>query len=259
MSPSRSPGEENDTGDFLPANDTAQRGGGERRRRPRWKTIGIALLAIIVLAMPLWAPLLMRRMDFFRLRRVEVVGTNYMTVDEVLAVLQVDTMMSVWDATSPMRKRVEAHPEVLEAKVKRKMPGTIVVEVSERIPIALVAGPEGFRIFDERGVALPIDPTRAPVDAPVIDRPDTTLLRLLADVRVRLPQLYAQTSEVRRRENQRDELLLRLDTIPVRTMSDVTIERLAELEAVAADLARRGVHPREIDLRYKDQVIARLQ
>jgi cell division protein FtsQ len=41
-------------------------------------------------------------------------------------------------------------------------------------------------------------------------------------------------------------------------MRDVSVERLAEIEPVEDDLARRQLRAVEIDLRYRDQVIARL-
>jgi len=40
---------------------------------------------------------------------------------------------------------------------------------------------------------------------------------------------------------------------------DVTPERLAEIFPVEADLARRQARVAELDLRFRDQVIARLQ
>jgi cell division protein FtsQ len=228
-----------------------------RRRRPWWMLVLWGFGAAVLLATPLWTPPIMRRMDFFRLRRVEVVGTRYLTPREVLAVLRVDTSMSVWDPTRPMRDRVERHPEVLSAKIRRRLPGTIVVEVAERIPVALVPTPAGFDVLDERGVRLPIDPTRAPVDAPILAARDTALVRLLAELRVRVPALYALTSDIRREG--RDQLLLRLGGLPVRTMADVTVDRLAELLPVRDDLGRRQAAVAELDLRYRDHVIARLQ
>jgi len=41
-------------------------------------------------------------------------------------------------------------------------------------------------------------------------------------------------------------------------MKSVTVERLAEIEPVQDDLARRQLRVAELDLRYRDQVIARL-
>jgi cell division protein FtsQ len=52
--------------------------------------------------------------------------------------------------------------------------------------------------------------------------------------------------------------MIDLDGTPVRAMRDISTARLAEIEPVEEDLARRGFRAAELDLRYKDQVIARL-
>jgi len=215
---------------------------------------GIALL--LVVASPLWAPLLMRRMAFFHVKRVEIVGARYVPPAEVLARLRVDTTVSVWDPLAPLAARVETHPEVKSAKVERKLPGTLVVEVVERAPVALVPSVNGFRVFDERGVVLPVDPTHAPVDAPVLDRPDPTVLKLLGGLRRELPSLYDRISVVR--VSGGDELLLDLKTGPVRAMKNTPLDRFADIDPVENDLAKRHLRVLEIDLRYRDQVIARL-
>lgn len=215
---------------------------------------GIALL--LVGASPLWAPLLMRRLAFFHVKRVEILGARYVSPAEVLARLHVDTNVSVWDPLAPLAARVETHPEVKSANVERKLPGTLVVEVVERAPVALVPGLDGFRVFDERGVVLPVDPTHAPVDAPVLDRPDPTVLKLLGGLRRELPSLYDRISAVRAVGS--DELLLDLKTGPVRAMKDAPLNRFADIDPVENDLAKRHLRASEIDLRYRDQVIARL-
>jgi cell division septal protein FtsQ len=137
------------------------------------------------------------------------------------------------------------------------LPGTLVVEITERAPVALVASPGGFKVYDARGVALPVDPASVAVDAPVLMARDTTVLRLLGAMQQRRPSLYALVNTVRREK--RDELILQLKFAPVRAMQDVTLERLAEVEPVEADLERKQLRVAEIDLRYRDQVIARLQ
>ena len=72
-----------------------------------------------------------------------------------------------------------------------------------------------------------------------------------------MPTLYARVSAVRRVGD--DELLFQFAAQPVRAMQDVTLERLADIEPVEADLRRKQLRVAEIDLRYRDQVIARLQ
>jgi len=104
---------------------------------------------------------------------------------------------------------------------------------------------------------LPIDLTRVSVDAPIARQRDTALLRLLGRIRVEAPAVYRRLDEARRQG--RDELVLRVDSVQVRAMTDVTPARLLDLEPVQQDLARRRARVAEIDLRFRDQVIARLQ
>ncbi|MGE5102433.1 MAG: cell division protein FtsQ/DivIB [Deltaproteobacteria bacterium] len=223
--------------------------------RTRVALIGIA--GLLVVSSPLWAPLLMRRMSFFRVRRIEILGARYAAPSDILARMHVDTSASVWDPTGPLAKRVAASPAIQHVEVRRKLPGTLVVEVSERPPIALVPASGGFKVYDDRGVVLPIDPSRIPVDLPVAAERDVPLFRLLSQMRIGLPLLYARVSAARRVNG--NELLLELKNGVVRTMEDVTLDRLADLEPVEADLGRKQLHAAEIDLRYRDQVIARLQ
>jgi len=204
-----------------------------------------------------WGPLLMRRMDYFRVRRVEIVGARYVAPSDILTRLHVDTSASVWDPTSALAARVASHPEIQHVAVHRKLPGTLVVEVTERVPVALISAPGGMRVYDERGVALPIDPAKVDVDVPVLAERNVVLLRLLSRMKRTMPGFYARVSEVRRVG--RDEILLDLDKVNVRAMQDVSLDRLAEIAPVEEDLARKQLRVAEIDIRYRDQVIARLQ
>lgn len=216
----------------------------------------VALGAVLVLGSPFWGPLVMRRMTFFRVHRIEILGAHYVSSSDILARLNVDTMKSVWDPTGPLAARVESFPEVAKAVVNRKLPGTLVVQITERIPVALVPGSGGLRVYDERGAMLPIDPSKVAVDAPVLAQRDTVLLRLLGAMRRGMPALYARLSLARR--GTADDVIFQLDTERVRAMRNVTLDRLADIAPVEDDLAKKHLRVAEIDLRYRDQVIARL-
>jgi cell division protein FtsQ len=226
--------------------------------KPRWLIPALVAATVsFVLLSPFWAPLLMRRMAFFRVRHVEVVGARYVQAGEILDRLRVDTLASVWDPSGPWKARVAEHPLVREVEMDRRLPGTLVVRLVEHVPVALVPAASGFRAYDKRGVSLPIDPTTSDVDAPILARVDTAMLRFLGSARKDAPELYRRLSEVRREGE--GELVLVLDALSVRALANVTLRRLADLELVENDLARRKLHPTELDLRYRDQVIARLQ
>lgn len=237
-----------------PTRDVAEK---EGRRVPRLKLALVGIAALLLLGSPFWAPLLMRRLDFFRVRRLEIVGTHYIASSDIVARANVDTLRSVWDATGPVTDRVKAHPGIASVSVSRRLPGTLVISITEHQPVALVPGPQGFRVFDQRGVALPFDPTRVVVDAPVLARADTALLHLLGELRAALPALYARVSELKRVSA--NELLFQLDETPVRTLATVSVDDLNQIQSVEDDLRRRAARPTELDLRYSGQIIARIQ
>ena len=239
--------------------DAAAPGGaGETARLPRWRFALGGVLLLLLLAVPLWGPRALRHLAFFRVRKVEVLGLRYTPAAELLARLQVDTTRSVWDPMDPLAARVRAHPQIASATVTRKLPGTLVVEVIERRPVALVTVGSELRAVDERGVTLPLDPSHTPVDAPIVTTPlhDARVYHLLGAMQHDAPRLYSRISSVRSAGS--GELLLQFPDLSVRAMTSVTLARLSDIEPVERDLARRQLRATELDLRYRDQVIARL-
>jgi cell division protein FtsQ len=230
------------------------------RDAPWWPTPRVLTLGAAVLAgstAPWWGRHVLAELSFFQLRHIEIRGATLLRPSDVIARLGVDTTMSVWDDLAPLERRVAAHPQVARASITRKLPGTLVVEVTENAPVALLATAGGFRALDAGGRALPLEPSTTAVDLPIIAQRDTAVLRLLVDVRRAYPALFDRISDVRRQG--RGELVVRLASFPVLTRADVSAERLAELLPVESDLQRRQVRVAEIDLRFRDQVIARLQ
>jgi cell division septal protein FtsQ len=215
-------------------------------------------------------------MAFFRVRAVEVRGVRYLQPAEVLARLKVDTLMSLWDDVEPLRERVRHHPQVTAVTITRRLPGTLVVTIQENQPVALIEGSGGLVPYDSLGHVLPIDPARTVLDLPIVATSDPVLLNLVGAIRYAVPRVFSRIEEVRR--TGRDEIVLTLSrggatrsraagdtatanagTVRVRIPLGVSVERLADIFPVENDLARRQAHVGELDLRYRDQVIARLQ
>jgi cell division protein FtsQ len=226
-------------------------------RRPRWgrRIAAVALLAAI--ASPLWARPLLSSMEFFRVRRVEVRDARFTPPEEIRRRLKIDTTFSIWNDLEPLEARVAAHPQVSGVHISRRFPSTLVVTVEEHQPVALVQGKNGLQAYDAEGRGLPLDPSRTPVDVPLMSRADTALLRFLGQLQVVQRDLFARVNEIRR--NGRDELVLDLVNVSVRVRPDISVERLAQVSSVESYLAQRQAHARELDFRFRDQVIARFQ
>ena len=249
------------------------------RRRVRRARIAVRLtLAAAVLAAaataPRWAPRALGRLAYFRVRRVEVEGARLAAPAELVTRMRPDTAASVWADPAPLAARVRAHPLVADARVERRLPGVLVLHVTEKRPVAMASGAAGVTFYDSVGTALPVAaPASAALDLPLVAAPDPALLRALGALRTGAPRLFARVSEARAvRGAGAGGLAFALTDAPgsatpgapparatlVLAPCDVDAARFAELEPVERDLARRGVRAAELDLRFRDQVVARL-
>jgi cell division protein FtsQ len=224
-------------------------------RRSRWSPAHFA--AIGILCTPWWGPPLLSHLAYFRVRHVEIVGERYIEPSDILARLRVDTATSIWTDLAPLEQRVASLPQVRAARIERNLPGTLVVHITENVPVAFVPSPSGLHAVDASGRTLPIDPSEVGVDVPVVPRADRVVLALLDAIRQQAPALFARISSVQR--TGRDELTIELPSEVVRAEVGVTADRLTDIIPVERDLSRRQLHAAELDLRFRDQVIARLQ
>lgn len=233
--------------------------GGVSPGRRRARRIAYAAAALALVTAPWWGPPALAQLDFFRVRRVEVTGARYVSPDVIVSRLRIDSSASVWDPVGPLEERVGGHPSVRDVRIGRRLPGTLLVDITENTPVALVQAAGNLVAVDATGRTLPVDPTAVDVDLPVLRVRDTLALRLLGQMREALPALFARVGDIRRDAD--GSVVLRLnDPTPrlVMALTDVSMERLADIVPVEADLARRRLGATELDLRFRDQVIARL-
>lgn len=231
-----------------PVQDVAKPG----RRRRLIIAGAVSAICLTMLAVPWWG----RHLAFFRVHEVEIRGTRFTRASDIAARLGVDTLFSIWSPLDSLEARVERHPQVQDAQISRWLPSTLIVEIIENLPLAFVPVGSGLRVYDETGTALPLDPSKVPTDLPIISAADTGVLRLLADLRADRPDVFARISEIHLVG--KDQLRIELLNVAVLAMRTVSAERFDELSSVERDLARRRIAPLELDLRFKDQVIARV-
>ncbi len=223
----------------------------------RWRVALATAGVLVAVSAPWWGGHVLRSMAFFRVRAVEVDGAQYLAPREVVTRLALDSTATVWDDSRPLANRLRAMPQVRSVAITRKLPATLVVTIAEQPPVALVPVRGGLRVYDGRGTVLPIDPARVDLDLPIASGPDLGILRMLDAARRRLPVLYARISGVRR--SSAGDLVITLLDMRVLAPNNVDTDRLGQLLPVMADLARRHARVDELDLRYRDQVVARLQ
>lgn len=78
--------------------------------------------------------------DEFLLRDLDVKTNGYLTYERVVEIGAIDLNGTIFQVDiDELERKLAERPEVVTAKVERKMPGKILVELQERVPVAWVA------------------------------------------------------------------------------------------------------------------------
>ena len=134
----------------------------------RWLVFGLVVgLAGALAGAVSQAPKVLAQVDAFRIDSIQLRGNLFLSPAEATRTVAVSPTASVWDDLDPLEERLRAHPLVADAKVRRRFPATLVLEVTEETPVALVSNPT-LEPVDATGRFLPIDPAEHPLDLPII-------------------------------------------------------------------------------------------
>ncbi len=231
-----------------------------RLPRASWRVLAWAGAAMVVMVLWMTAPLGLRRLRFFRVRQVEIVGIRYLDADQVLGALRLSPTASVFDETEPLAERLRELDGVADASVMRRPPGSLKVIVREVEPVALVMSERGaLAPVDADGRQLPFD--LAGLDLPVVraSAGDSSVVGLLARVQVVDPALYQTIDAARRTASTRGDVLLELGGGAHRVLlnRDAGPEVIEAVVLVARDLAVKARPYAELDARFAGQVVVR--
>jgi cell division septal protein FtsQ len=210
--------------------------------------------------------------DALRVSKISVEGNERMSHGEVLAVLDglrgrsmVTTDLESW------RQKLLDSPWVADAAIRRVLPGTVTVAISERKPMGVGRIRDALYLIDQEGAIIDeYGPNYAELDLPIIDGlaaagGGQTLIddgraslagRLLSDLRQR-PDLAARLSQVDVSDPRDAVVILKGDTALVRIGDDQFVERIQSYVDLAPALRDRVPSIDYVDLRFGERVYVR--
>lgn len=222
-----------------------------RLSRPGWRIVGAIALALL-----LWfgAPRLLRRLEFFRVRRVELVGVRYLAPQVITDQLRIPDRLNVFDDLSALQRRAAKIAGTQNVTIGRRLPGTLRIVVDETAPVALVPRNGRLALMDTAGRVLPFDPAISAPDLPLADGPSAPVASLLGRVRDADPALFARILAARGGPN-----AVELDLGGQRLLfrPEASVEVIRTVMLVAQDCARTRRPWRELDGRFAGMVIVR--
>ena len=242
--------------------------------RPSWWGVArLSLLLALVMYGGYRAIELVLNAEALTITRINVSGNSRLSRGEVVALLDGvrGTNMLTVDLDA-WRKKLLSSPWVADAAIRRVIPGTVSVVISERQPMGIGRINDQLYLIDDRGgiidefgpnyaeFDLPvIDGLAAPPsdNGPLVDEPRAMLAsRVLAALQLR-PDLAKRISQIDVSDVRDAVLLLKNDTALVRVGSEQFAERLQSYLDLAPTLHERIAAIDYVDLRFDERVYVR--
>ena len=248
------------------------------RRKRTWRALAWPAirygLAALVAALAIYRGVqVSAKAHLLEVNRIVVHGNERLSRGEVLAVLSgLRGESLLWTDLEAWRRRLLSSPWVRDAALRRSLPATVDVVVSERQPIGIgrINGGDMY-LVDERGVIIDqYGPQYADLDLPIIDglaavNHDGSLTdERRADLAARLMTALRAKPQVARRVSQIDvtdlhnaAVILSGDPAVIQLGEDQFLPRLQGYLELAPALRERVADIDYVDLRFDDRIYVR--
>jgi cell division protein FtsQ len=202
---------------------------------------------------------------------IVVSGNARLSRGEVLGVLSgLEGQSLVWTDLDVWRRRLMASPWVREASLRRWLPSTVEVVVSERTPIGIARIEGDTYLVDDRGVIIDqYGPQYADLDLPIVDglgpsgggsMTDEARAELAARVITALraaPAVARRLSQVDVSDLHNAAVILTGDPAVIQLGEDQFAPRLVSYLELAPALRARVANIDYVDLRFDDRIYVR--
>ena len=248
------------------------------RRRGKWRGLirpGVTygVLALIAVFGAYRGGGAVRHARLLQVDRIAVRGTERLSIGEVLAVLSgLRGENIVWTDLSAWRLRLLSSPWVRDAALRRLLPSTVEVVVSERQPVGIARIDGRLYLVDERAVVIDeYGPQYADFDLPIIDgltspaapegaRADAARAELAARLIASLgsrPEIARRVSQVDVSDLHNAAVILSGDPAVLYVGEDRFLPRLQSYLDLAEALRERVQQIDYVDLRFDGRIYVR--
>ena len=240
------------------------------RTRPLWRALRVGAAVAALAGGGYWAAGSVVRLPWLQVKHIRVHGNQRVHAGEVAALLDGMTGQSLLAVDlERWRARLFASAWVADATLRRRLPGTIDVELRERVPMGIARGGAGLFLVDAAGTVIDeYGPRYADCDLPIIDgiiamplsappvvdrRRGQLVSRLMAELRTR-PELAKRVSQIDASNAHDVHVILEGDPAVVRLGETQFAERLDSYVSLQAALREQVPDIDYVDVRFGDHV-----
>lgn len=142
-----------------------------KTRLTRWAVLGLVVcIGLGGAGYGLWRAgwALLERSDWSRLETVQVLGVKRLQEKDIIAVSKLKRDMNIMKLPlDRVASEIEKIAGVASARVIRRLPGRVVIKVTERVPVAAIYRNQIW-LVDDSGAIFPVTGPREIIDVPVL-------------------------------------------------------------------------------------------
>ncbi len=247
------------------------------KHRRTWRSFATpAIVALGVLVVGVFAMVRVRafltRAGVLRVEHIIVHGNERVSKGEVAGLLEGLRGQSLFGADLDVwRRKLMASPWVRDAALRRSLPSTVDVAISERTPVGVSRVGNAMYLVDERGVLIDqYGPQYSDLDLPIVDglaAPSSDgaaadsaraelAARVITSIRAK-PELAKKLSQVDVSDLHNASVILSGDPAVIYLGDDQFVPRLQQYVDLAAAMRERVPAIDYVDLRFDDRIYVR--
>jgi len=235
----------------------------KKKRRKNFK-IPTPVIYILLVAVGLY---FFMHSPLFSIKNIKVTGNNLLEEEKILNLSQLASGQNIMKIKKEeIIKRISVHPLVKAVELKRHLPSTLEILVTERRPVGLLVCQDGFIQVSEEGYFLALVHDIGNYILPVINGIDLEELPgpgqiikndgldiALDVIKESSPELLNNLVEINI-ANKRHILAYTIDGIEIRlgSLENIT-KKLTDLNLILEDFKKKGINSKSIeylDLRF---------
>jgi len=247
------------------------------RHRRTWKVFVAPVIVTLAVAgaaglVMFRARSLMARVGLLQVEHISVAGNERLSKGEVLGLLEGLRGESLFGADlDSWRRKLMASPWVRDAALRRSLPSTVDVAISERTPVGVSRVGDAMYLVDERGILIDqYGPQYSDLDLPLVDglaTPSTDgtstdtartelASRIITSIRTR-PALAKKLSQIDVTDLHNASVILSGDPAVIYLGDEQFVQRLQQYVDLASALRERVPGIDYVDLRFDDRIYVR--
>lgn len=123
----------------------------QRKQRKRRLFLKIILFLVVIVSAIVWS----LNTSFFAVKTIEVEGTEILKNEDVISDSKIELGENIIKASKKdIQIEIEKNSYVKTAKISKKLPGKIKIEIDERKPYMQIPYNYSFAILDDEGIVL---------------------------------------------------------------------------------------------------------